>query len=197
MLFYFLYMFFLLFHTFPFRFPWFLYCRLYIFMYTTLFYNKISSPLRLVPRSHSGPLAFVHIRPTHFGATSSAPLSCLEPVSQPSRTLTPATAVVLFCFGHGQRCASASTSSFREFVVKYSITRRSPKHRTPNLQEIRTVESFSMTVCSNTHRDLLMSSLLERYHSVKVFSAGDTPDESGCRACESKREGDIVGHCRC
>jgi len=65
-------------------------------MYTSLFNNKISSPLRTVPRSHSGLSRF---RPVHLGATSSTPLSCLEPVSQPSRTLTPATAIVLFVLG--------------------------------------------------------------------------------------------------
>jgi len=87
---------------FPFCFSWFLHFRLLIFMYTSLFYNKISSPLCSIPCSHSGLSHFCSYPScTPWCNTPVSPTShsCLEPISQPLHTLTPVTAIVLFVLG--------------------------------------------------------------------------------------------------
>ena len=65
-------------------------------LYNSLFHKRIQSYFVSGPCSHSSPLSFVHIRPAHLGATSQTPLSCLEPISQPSKFMHPCT-----CDCHG------------------------------------------------------------------------------------------------
>jgi len=99
---------------FPFRFSQFLCCRLHIFMYihsSIVSYNKISSPLHLIPHSHSGPLAFSFPFDSHTLAQHPNLLN--TPLLLRTRLTTFAHSYTcdhhcFVCFGHSQRCASAS-----------------------------------------------------------------------------------------
>jgi hypothetical protein len=88
---------------FPIRISRFLHCRLHIFMYITLFHSKLQSDI--VPPSLRTSLALAFRSYStcaprrNTSQPSPSPRSFLEPVSQPSRTLTPATAVVCFVLG--------------------------------------------------------------------------------------------------
>jgi len=110
--FYFPFLFFLLFHAFPFRFPWFLYCRLYIFMYihsSTVSKESVVArtqfPLRFRPRSHSGPLDFVPIQPAHLGATPpNFPLLLRTRLAPFAPRHAPATAIVCLFWARPAVC---------------------------------------------------------------------------------------------
>jgi len=96
----------------PFAFFIFLHCRLHIFMYTILFYNKILFSLRLTPRSHSSLSRF-------HSHSSCAPRRNLPNIPLLLRAHLATFAHhytcerrCLFCFGHGQHSVSASVLIF-------------------------------------------------------------------------------------
>jgi hypothetical protein len=112
MYFTFLLRFFLLFFLSPFTFLGF-YTVDYIYSCTLhcsiASYNQISFPPRFAPRSHSHS---VSVRPAHFGAPSQpSPITSLLLRTRLATFAHPYTCdrPCLFCFGHGQRCASASS----------------------------------------------------------------------------------------
>jgi hypothetical protein len=93
--------------AFSFRVSWFLYLILHICMYTRPFHRdfteEILFPLRFRTSRALGALAFrclsLCARRRNPHNLPPSPHSFLEPVSQPSRTLTPATALVCFVLG--------------------------------------------------------------------------------------------------
>jgi hypothetical protein len=112
----------LLFHAFSFCFLWFFCFSLHKSMYTTLFQKESDIvPHCFAPRSHSH---FVSIQPAHLSAplqpspiTSLLLRTWLAPFAHP-HTHT-ASAVVLFCFRHGQRSVIASSGCARSLLTVY------------------------------------------------------------------------------
>jgi len=70
---------------------------------------RIQFSLRFWPHSHSEPLSLSFLFDLRTSAQPPNPFSFLEPDSHPLRHVTHPRPPLFVCFGHGQRCASAST----------------------------------------------------------------------------------------
>jgi len=136
---------------FPIRISWFLYCRLYIFMYTSLFNNRIQLPLHFWPYSHSGPLTFIPIRLAHLGTTSQTPPFLLRTDSHPLHIPAPAIAIVCLFWAWpavGQRIILEPTARVLGLRIIYTTS------------IITSSFAFSSCVLLFTHFTIIITSYL-------------------------------------